>query len=160
MRQFSARFVAILLFCFSLRAATAHGGYAIDFPHAFGGGYELAYSSARSENAAIHSLFVSYRSGFFSWITALWGADLGYRFAEQTLRARVGIEALVLFLGLQTGVIADKTSDDSRFGGYVGFGGALASKNPAEAISLYAGGNFVRGLGPEFYVKLTYFIVP
>ena len=152
--------LAIVILTMPAQSISAHGGYAIDFPHAFGGGYELAYSGARNENDAIHSLFVSYRGGFVSWLTALWGADLGYRFAEQTLRGRVGVEALVLFLGLQTGIIADKTSDDSRFGGYVGFGGLLASKNPAEAISLYAGGNFVRGLGPEFYAKLTYFIVP
>lgn len=160
MLKFFRRVLASLLIGFAVADVSAHGGYAIDFPHAFGGGYELAYSSARSENAAVHSLFVSYRSGFFSWITALWGADLGYRFAEQTLRGRIGVEALVLFLGLQTGLIADRTSDATRFGGYLGFGGALASKNPAEAISLYAGGNFVSGTGPEFYVKLTYFIVP
>lgn len=160
MRKFFRRLLSLLLFCYFAQAASAHGGYAIDFPHAFGGGYEFAYSSARSENAALHSVFVSYRSGFVSWLSALWGADLGYRFAEQTVRARVGVEALLLFVGLQTGIIADKTGDGSRFGGYAGIGGALAGKNPAEAITLYAGGNFVTGLGPEMYAKLTYFIVP
>ena len=154
------RLLALLFIGFSVGAVSAHGGYAIGFPHAFGGGYELAYNGARNENNAIHSVFASYRSGFISGISALWGADLGYRFAEQTLRGRLGAEVLVLFIGLQTGLIADKTTDDSRFGGYVGIGGALAGKNPAEAITLYAGGNFVSGLGPEMYVKLTYFIVP
>lgn len=160
MRNFLRCTLVFLFVSLGAGRISAHGGYAIDFPHAFGGGYEFAYSSARSENAALHSVFVSYRSGFVSWLTALWGADLGYRFAEQTVRARVGVEALVLFVGLQTGIIADKPSDGSRFGGYVGFGGALAGKNPAEAITLYAGGNFVSGLGPEMYFKLTYFIVP
>lgn len=159
MRNFFRGFLFLLVMGSSVGKISAHGGYAIDFPHAFGGGYELAYSSARNENAALHSVFASYRSGFFSGISALWGADLGYRFAEQTWRGRVGVEALVLFVGLQTGIIADKTSDGSRFGGYLGVGGALAGKNPAEAITLYAGGNFVSGLGPEMYLKLTYFIV-
>jgi hypothetical protein len=160
MRNFFRRLLVLLVIGFAAGKISAHGGYAISFPHAFGGGYELAYSSARSENAALHSVFASYRSGFISGISALWGADLGYRFAEQTWRGRVGVEALVLFVGLQTGIIADKTSDGSRFGGYVGIGGALAGKNPAEAITLYAGGNFVSGLGPEMYLRLTYFIVP
>lgn len=160
MHKLRRALLAILILILPAQRVSAHGGYAISFPHAFGGGYELAYSGARNENAAIHSLFVSYRSGFVSWISALWGADLGYRFAEQTLRGRLGVEALVLFVGLQTGLIADRANDGSRFGGYVGFGGALAGKNPAEAITLSAGGNFVSGLGPELYLRLTYFIVP
>ena len=160
MRKFLRSLLLLLVTTIGVEKISAHGGYAIDFPHAFGGGYELAYSSARSENAALHSVFASYRSGFISWLSLLWGADLGYRFAEQTWRGRVGVEALVLFLGLQTGLIADRTSDATRFGGYVGFGGALAGKKPTEAITLYAGGNFVSGLEPEMYLRLTYFIVP
>jgi hypothetical protein len=138
----------------------AHGAYGVDFPHAIGGGYELAYSAARSENAAIHSAFLSYRSGFFSSISAFWGADIGYRFAENTVRARVGVEGLLVFLGPQLGVIIDRTANEARLGGYIGFGGGLPDRHPNQAVTAFIGGNFVSGVAPEFYFKLTYFIVP
>ncbi len=115
-------------------------------------GISVDYARTKDKNDT--GLYVSYRYGFAHFISLYFSADLGYRFISSRVNARVGGQAMFLFVGLEAGFLCayrtkkehvewfERTKPPGPWspGMYIGLAGAVPIKPVALFLSL--GGNF------------------
>jgi len=108
-------------------------------------------------HVADNGAYLAYKNGFFSSLSFFWSGEAGYRFVDKSCHARAGIDAMFLFVGIQTGIILAYQPDHARDytqGAYAGIGGAIPIGRKA-AWFLFTGGQFFLDRAWEFYVSTS-----
>jgi hypothetical protein len=121
-----------------------------------------------SKDAADAGLYASYRYGFSHILSVFFSADGGYRFTRRSVNARAGVQAMILFVGLETGLLSayrtirpetpwyERKSTPGPWapGAYVGLAGVIPHGRVPFFLS--AGGNFYfMNRDHEFYFMVT-----
>jgi len=115
-------------------------------------GVSINYMRTKEKNDA--GLNASYRYGMMWLISLFFCADAGYRFIDRSAAARIGGQAMFLFVGLEAGLLCSyRTVRENRHwydqaslpgpcapGAYVGIAGIIPAK--PTVVFLSAGGNF------------------
>jgi hypothetical protein len=131
--------------------------------HGIGASVDYAYSKELHDGG----VYASYRGGWVSFGSYFLQADVGYRFMNKSIQARVGAEVLIMFVGLEAGIIASFRVEErekyfyrhekkivSAPGIYLGLAGAVPT--PDAGVFLSTGGNFFFiSHELEFYIMVT-----
>ncbi len=144
--------------------ALANGMNRILKVNALGGSFDVAAGRDFTDLG----LYASYRLGFSHIFSVFFSADGGYRFISKSVNARAGVQAMVFFVGLETGLISayrtrrpkhpwyDRETIPGPWapGAYLGLAGVIPSRS--FALFLSAGGNFYFvNRDHEFYFMAT-----
>jgi hypothetical protein len=106
--------------------------------------------------AADVGLNLSYRCGFISLVSAFLSADAGYQVREKSFNGKTGVQAMIIFFGIEGGYTHKYVFDEKNNypGGYCGLICAIPLHSDT-LISLSLGGNFYKKSESEFYLRLT-----
>lgn len=144
--------------------ALANGMNRIMKVNALGGSFDVAAGRDFTDLG----LYASYRLGFSHIFSVFFSADGGYRFISTSVNARAGVQAMIFFVGLETGLISayrTRTPSNAWYdrktipgpwapGAYLGLAGVIPSRS--FALFLSAGGNFYFvNHDHEFYFMAT-----
>lgn len=103
---------------FLLNQTNAHGGSIIKFR---GIGFHPAW--VKYSNQTDYSLNLSYRDGFFSYLSVYYHLEAGRMIPQKKNYAQIGLDLMVLFIGFQYGAMCQYPENQLskiRFGFYSG----------------------------------------
>ena len=133
------------------RSLLVHGlGITLDYDHGLG-----------KQSATDWGFGINYRNGFFYMVSGFITADVSWRQEDKSLNAKLGIQGMIVFLGLETGLICkyevEKPEQKTTPGIFFGFAGFLPVDDFSFPFFSIGTNIYLIRRETEFYASLTLF---